>query len=67
MRKAAKEMLGTNLTLEAALFTFSLKSGGLEIRAAPYVYIPNHTEKSVQLLEKVWIMSTYSNSLKNSK
>ena len=52
MRKATKELLGTNLTSEAAPFTFSLKSGGLEIRAAPYVYIPNLTEKIVQLLEK---------------
>ena len=39
MRKAAKEMVGTNLVSEAAPFSFSLKRGGEEIRIAPLVYL----------------------------
>ena len=52
MRAAAKEMIGNNLVAESAPFTFSLKGGGLEVRAAPYVYVPNLETKVVQLLEK---------------
>ena len=49
MRAAAKEMVGINLAAESAPFPFPLKSGGLEVRAAPYVYVPNLETK---LLEK---------------
>lgn len=52
MRKVAKEMVGDNLTSEAAPFTFALKSRGMEIRAAPYVYVPELAAKIEQLLEQ---------------
>lgn len=52
MRKAAKEMVGSNLTSEAAPFTFTLKSGGMEIRVAPYMYVPDLEGKVKQLWEQ---------------
>ncbi len=52
MRKAAAEMVGTNLSSEAAPFSFSLKRGGEEIRAAPMVYVPDLGAKVLQLLEQ---------------
>ena len=52
MRKAAVEMVGTNLLSEAAPFSFCLKSGGEEIRAAPLVYIPDLCAKVLELLEQ---------------
>jgi len=52
MRKAAVEMVGTNLLSEAAPFSFRLKSGGEEIRAAPLVYIPDLGAKVLELLEQ---------------
>ena len=52
MRMAAKEMVGSNLASEAAPFTFPLKSSGVEIRAAPYVYVPELEAKVKQLLEQ---------------
>ena len=52
MRKAAAEMVGSNLVSEAAPFPFSLKSGGEQIRAAPLVYVPDLGVKVLQLLEQ---------------
>jgi len=52
MRKAAVEMVGTNLLSEAAPFSFHLKSGGEEIRAAPLVYILDLGAKVLELLEQ---------------
>ena len=52
MRTASKEMVGTNLASEAAPFSFSLKSGGEEIRLAPLVYVPDLEAKVFELLEQ---------------
>ena len=52
LRKRSKEIITTNLQAEVVPFTFSLKSGGEEIRAAPLVYVPELKEKIFQLLEK---------------
>lgn len=51
LRKRSKEIITTNLLAEAVPFTFTLKSGGEEIRAAPLVYVPD-LEKIFQLLQK---------------
>ncbi len=37
----AKELLGDNMTAQEAVFSFLLKSGGEELRAAPFVYVPD--------------------------
>ena len=44
-RKRGKELVGENIAAEAVPFTFPLKSGGEEIRAAPMVYTPDLLEK----------------------
>lgn len=41
MRMADKEMVGSNLASEAAPFTFPLKGSGVEVRTAPYMYVPD--------------------------
>lgn len=41
LRKRSKEIITTNLLADAVPFTFSLKSGGEEIEAAPLVYVPD--------------------------
>lgn len=51
LRKRASTVVTTNLKGEAVPLTFSLKSGGEEIRAAPLVYIPDLKEKVFQLLD----------------
>ena len=45
-------MVGDNLEAEAVPFTFSLASGGEEIRAAPIVYVPDLVEKVFALLQE---------------
>ena len=45
-------MVSDNLKSEVAPLTFSLKSGGEEIRGAPLVFIPDLKEKIFQLLDK---------------
>ena len=52
LRKHAKEVITTNLKAEAAPFTFSLKSGGEEMRAAALMYVPDLKEKIFQITEK---------------
>ena len=52
LRKRSKEIITTNLLAEAVPFTFALKSGGEEIRAAPLVYVPDLKKKMFQLLQK---------------
>ena len=46
----AKGLLGDNLTTEEAVFSFPLKSGGEELRAAPFVYVPDLVEKVTNIL-----------------
>jgi hypothetical protein len=48
----AKEKIGDNLETENAPFSFSLTSGGDEITAAAYDFIPNLVDKLTQLLEQ---------------
>ena len=52
LRKRSKEVVTDNLKAEGVPFTFSLKSGGEEIRAAPLAYIPDLKEKIFQMLDK---------------
>ena len=52
LRKYSEEVVTTNLHAEGVPFTFSLKSGGEEIRAAPLVVIPDLKQKIFQLLDK---------------
>ena len=52
MRKAANEMVRSNLVTEAAPFSFPCKRNGVEIRAAPLVYVPKLISKVFELLEK---------------
>ena len=46
----AKDLLGDKLTAEEAVFSFPLKSGGEELRAAPFVYVPDLVEKVAHIL-----------------
>ena len=52
MRQISREMIRGNLKGEIAPFSFSLKSGGEEIRGAALVYAPNLVEKVFQLLDE---------------
>ena len=52
LRKCSKEVITDNLQAEGVPFTFSLKPGGEEIRAAPLVFIPDLKAKIFQLLDK---------------
>ena len=47
LRKEAKSILGDNLMAEEAPFSFSLKSGGEEIRMAPLVCVPNLIDRII--------------------
>lgn len=51
-RKRAHDMIGSNLTSESVALTFSLESGGEEIRKAPMAYVPDLPAKVVQLLDQ---------------
>ena len=51
-QKIAQQQVGDNLETETAPFSFSLASGGEELRAAAHVFIPNLVEKVIQLLEQ---------------
>ena len=51
-RVVAREIIGENLEAEAVPFTFSLKRGGEEIRAAALCYVPELLDKVVSLLEE---------------
>ena len=51
-RQLSKELLGTDLVEEPAPMSFSLLSGGEELRVAPLVYVPDLEEKVIQLLEQ---------------
>ena len=51
-RKLAEELVGENLDAETAPFSFTLASGGEELRVAAHIFIPNLVEKVVQMLEQ---------------
>ena len=53
LRKRSKEVVTDNLQAEGVPFTFSLKSGGEEIRAAPLAFIPDLKAKIFQMLDKI--------------
>eukprot|EP00731_Ephydatia_muelleri_P015665 Em0009g89a len=60
MQQISREMIRGNPKGEIAPFSFSLKSGGEEIRGAALVYVPNLVEKVFQLRDEnakdeVWI------------
>ncbi|KAL5517155.1 hypothetical protein EMCRGX_G002639 [Ephydatia muelleri] len=52
MWQISREMIRGNLKGKIAPFSFSLKSGGEEIRGAALVYVPNLVEKVFQLLDE---------------
>ena len=52
LRKEDKSILGDNLTAEEAPFSFSLKSGGEEIRMAPLVCVPNLIDRIIYQLNE---------------
>ena len=51
-RALCKEMLGDNLEVELAPFSFKLPNGGEGIRGAAHGYTPSLTSKITQLLEQ---------------
>eukprot|EP00731_Ephydatia_muelleri_P016628 Em0009g1052a len=51
-RALCKELIGDNLEVELALFSFKLPNGEEGLRGAAYGYTPNLTSKIVQLLEQ---------------
>ena len=50
LRRVSKDLLGDNLEAEEAPFSFPT-SGGVDIRPAPLVYVPDLVGKIVQMLE----------------
>ena len=52
MRTVAREMIGENLQGEMALFSFKLASDGEELCAAPLVYMPDHNQQILKMLEE---------------
>ena len=48
----SKRIVGDNIQGELAPFSFTLTSGGEELRAAPLVFIPNLIQKVTQLLDE---------------
>ena len=51
-RGLSRQQLGTNLTGEAAPFSFPSKQGGEDLRPAPLVYVPDLVAKVLQVLEQ---------------
>ena len=51
MRTEATQLLGENLTAEAAPITHSISSGGVEIKPSAFVYDPALWKKVMQMLE----------------
>jgi len=51
-RALSKELVGDNLTVELAPFSFKLANGGEELRGAAMAYTPSLTRKVIQLLEQ---------------
>ena len=50
-RETANELLGNNLISESPNFFFPTKIGGVEARAAPYVYVQDLTQKVFDLID----------------
>ena len=51
-RKRAKQMIGDTIEAEAVPLSFSLPSGGEEIRAAAMAYVPDLVAKVFTLLQE---------------
>lgn len=51
-RVLSKDLVSTETRAEAAPFTFSLKRGGLEVKATPMAYIPYLPAKVFELLDQ---------------
>ena len=51
-RQLSKQLLGTNLVAESASMSFSLPSGGEELRATPLFNVPDLVGKVIELLEQ---------------
>ena len=51
-RALCRELIGDNLEVELAPFSFKLADGGEEIRGAAHAYTPSLTAKITQLLEQ---------------
>ena len=51
MRHISSQIVGNNLKGEIAPFSFTISSGGEEIKGAPLVFIPHLVDKVVQLLD----------------
>ena len=47
----SSKIVGDNLKGEIAVFSFTISSGGEEIKGAPLVFIPHLVDKVVQLLD----------------
>ena len=52
MCHVSKRIVDDNIQGELAPFSFTLTSGGEELRAAPLVFIPNLIQKVTQLLDE---------------
>ena len=48
----SNELVGDNLEVKLAPFSFKLSNGGEELRGAAFAYTPSLTKKVVQLLEQ---------------
>ena len=51
-RALSNKLVGDNLEVELAPFSFQLSNGGEELRGAASAYTPSLTRKVVQLLEQ---------------
>lgn len=51
MREKAKQLQSENITSELALFSYSIQ-GGEELRAQPFVYVPDIIKKITSLLDE---------------
>ena len=51
-RALSNELVGDNLEVELAPFSFKLSNGGEELRGAAFAYTSSLTKKVVQLLEQ---------------
>eukprot|EP00731_Ephydatia_muelleri_P002438 Em0001g2438a len=66
-RALCRELIGDNLEVELAPFSFKLADGGEEIRGAAHAYTPSLTAKITQLLEQNEMRQLASLSSKNCR
>jgi len=52
MRAEAGRLIGDNLAAEIAPFSFSSKESGIEIKPAPFVFVPHLWNKVLWMLEE---------------